>query len=72
MNKILPGVNVSGNVTIRELSSIGTGSRIIQNIAVGEETFVGAGAVVIRDIPKKVTAVGNPSKIIKYINGEWD
>ncbi|MWK60345.1 transferase, partial [Pseudomonas otitidis] len=62
---IYPSVNVSGNVEVGECSELGTGMQIIQGKIIGNETIVGAGAVVIRDIPDKCTAVGNPAKVIK-------
>ncbi len=62
---LYPSVNVSGTVTIKENTEIGTGSAIIQGITIGEHTIVGAGSVIIKDIPAYVTAVGVPAKVIK-------
>lgn len=61
-----PSVNVSGNVVIGERVEIGTGCQIIQGLNIGEGTIVGAGAVVVKELPKYCTAVGNPAKIIKF------
>lgn len=63
---IYPSVNVSGNVIIGECAELGTGMQIIQGKVIGKESIVGAGAVVVRDIPEKCTAVGNPAKPIKF------
>lgn len=62
---ISPGANVSGYVTIGDFSDIGTNTTIIPGISIGEDAIIGAGAVVIRDIPARATAVGNPAKVIK-------
>lgn len=63
---ILPSVNISGNVIIKECVSLGTGTAIIQGIKVGQNTIVGAGAVITKDLPDNCTAVGSPAKPIKY------
>jgi sugar O-acyltransferase (sialic acid O-acetyltransferase NeuD family) len=62
---LYPSVNVSGSVVIGEASEIGTGTQIIQGKQIGVNTIIGAGSVVIRDIPDRCTAVGNPCKVIK-------
>lgn len=63
---ILPSVNVSGNVTIKECVNVGTGSTIIQGVTIGKNTVIGAGAVVVKDLPANCTAVGAPAKPIKF------
>ena len=62
---ILPSVNISGGTTIRECATIGTGSAIIQGITIGEGAIVGAGSVVIKDVPKYCTVVGNPARVVR-------
>lgn len=63
---ILPSVNVSGNVTIKECVNVGTGSTIIQGVTIDKNTVIGAGAVVVKDLPANCTAVGAPAKPIKF------
>ena len=63
---LYPSVNVSGITNIGHAVELGTGMQIIQGKTVGEYSIVGAGAVVVRDIPAKCTAVGNPAKPIKF------
>ena len=62
---ISPGSHLAGNVSVGLCSWVGIGSSVIQGKVIGNDSIIGAGSVVIRDIPKNVTAVGNPSKIIK-------
>lgn len=62
---VYPSVNVSGNVYINSETEIGTGTNIIQGLIIGGKSMIGAGAVVVKDIPKCCTAVGNPAKVIK-------
>lgn len=63
-----PDANVSGITTVGECTELGTGMQVIQGVSIGSGSIVGAGAVVIRDIPDKCTAVGNPAKPIKFFD----
>lgn len=63
---LFPGVNLSGNVQIREGCSLGTNSSVIQGVEIGKWSVIGAGAVVIDDLPPYCTAVGVPAKAIKF------
>lgn len=67
---VYPSANLSGCVSIGECTEIGTGCHVIQGKHIGTETIVGAGAVVVRDLPDRCTAVGNPAKVIKSWNRE--
>ena len=60
-----PGVNLAGTVELGEYVFVGAGGTVIPGISVGPNTTVGAGATVVADIPKNVTAVGTPAKVIK-------
>jgi sugar O-acyltransferase (sialic acid O-acetyltransferase NeuD family) len=68
---VAPGVNVSGNVRIGTGTDVGTGSSIIQGISIGPWSVVGAGSVVVRDLPRDVTAVGVPARVIKTRDEGW-
>lgn len=63
---LYPSVNISGISTIGYCTELGTGMQIIQAKSIGDYTIVGAGAVVVKDIPSKCTAVGNPAKPIRF------
>lgn len=63
---LYPSANVSGITNIGHAAELGTGMAIIQGISVGDYSIIGAGAVVVKDIPPKCTAVGNPAKPIKF------
>lgn len=63
---ILPNASVSGDVVFEDGVDFGTNATIIQGITVGQDTIVGAGAVVVKDLPRKCTAVGMPAKPIKF------
>lgn len=64
---LYPSVNVSGNVSIGQITEIGTGTQIIQGKNILNETIVGAGAIVTKDIPAMCTAIGSPAKPIKFL-----
>lgn len=64
---LYPSVNVSGITNIGHAVELGTGMQIIQGKKIGDYSIVGAGAVVVKDLPEKCTAVGNPAKPIKFL-----
>ncbi|KDP39258.1 hypothetical protein JCGZ_01015 [Jatropha curcas] len=43
---------------------IGAGTCILGNIKIGEGAKIGAGSVVLKDVPPRTTAVGNPARLI--------
>lgn len=51
-------------------ASIGANATILPGITLGENCMVGAGAVVTKDVPCNAVVVGNPAKIIRYIESE--
>lgn len=53
---------------IREGASIGANATLLPGITVGKNAMVGAGAVVTRDVPPNAIVVGNPARIIDYVN----
>ena len=65
---ISPNAAIAGNVLIGEGTHVGIGAVIIPGIKIGKWVTIGAGAVIIRDIPDHAVVVGNPGKIIKYLN----
>jgi len=67
---VAPGVNISGNVHIKQRCWIGTGAVINQGsgdrkLTIGADTTVGSGAVVIKDCDEQAVYVGAPAKRIK-------
>ncbi|KAE9598528.1 putative serine O-acetyltransferase [Lupinus albus] len=43
---------------------IGTGTCILGNIKIGDGAKIGAGSVVLKEVPPRTTAVGNPAKLV--------
>jgi UDP-2-acetamido-3-amino-2,3-dideoxy-glucuronate N-acetyltransferase len=53
---------------VRRGASIGANATILPGLTLGEHCFVGAGAVVTTDVPDRAVVVGNPAKIIRYVD----
>lgn len=54
-------------ITVEKGASIGANATILPGITIGQYAMVGAGAVVTKDVPARAVVVGNPAKIIRYI-----
>jgi len=55
-------------VTIHSGASIGANATLLPGITIGEKALVGAGAVVTKDVPARAVVVGNPARIVRYLN----
>ncbi|WP_236657914.1 acyltransferase [Limnohabitans sp. TS-CS-82] len=55
-------------VTINNGASIGANATLLPGITIGERSMVGAGAVVTKDVPARAVVVGNPAKIVRYLD----
>lgn len=51
-------------------ASIGAGATILPGLTVGSNAMVAAGAVVTRSVPPNAIVVGNPAKIVGYVDAE--
>jgi acetyltransferase-like isoleucine patch superfamily enzyme len=51
-------------------ASIGSGSTILCNVTIGENAIVGAGSVVTKDVPANAIVVGNPARVLRFVNEE--
>lgn len=54
--------------TIHDGASIGAGAVILPGLEIGRNAMVAAGAVVTRSIPPNAIVVGNPAKIVGYVD----
>lgn len=50
---------------IKAGAKIGNNASLLPDITIGEQSIIGAGSVVTKNIPNKITAVGNPAKRLK-------
>lgn len=69
---ISPNAALAGNVQIGPGTHVGVGAVIIPGIKVGQWCVIGAGAVLIKDVPDFSVVVGNPGKIIKINQLEYE
>lgn len=52
---------------IKKGASIGANSTILPGVSIGEYALIGAGSVVTKDIPPYAVAMGNPCKVIRFL-----
>lgn len=64
-SKVYP--EVFKGVVVKKGASIGANATLLPGITIGCYAMVGAGAVVTKDVPDYAVVVGNPAKIIRYI-----
>jgi len=57
-----------GQTIVRKGASIGANATILPGITIGARAMVGAGAVVTRSVPPNAVVVGNPAKIVGYVD----
>ncbi len=57
---------------VRKGVSIGANATILSDLTIGQSAMVGAGAVVTRDVPPYAIVVGNPARIIGYVQAGRD
>lgn len=53
-------------------ASIGAGSTILPGVTIGSQAMVAAGAVVTRAVPPNAIVVGNPARIVGYVDANHD
>jgi carbonic anhydrase/acetyltransferase-like protein (isoleucine patch superfamily) len=53
--------------TVRKGASIGANAVLLPGITVGQFAMVGAGAVVTHSVPPHAVVVGNPARIVRYV-----
>jgi dTDP-4-dehydrorhamnose 3,5-epimerase-like enzyme len=53
---------------VKRGASIGANATLLPGLTVGEKAMVGAGAVVTRDVPANAIVVGNPARIVGYVD----
>ena len=73
-NDLFPRSKISpqsfARTLIKKGASLGANCTILPGITIGVNAMVGAGAVVTRSIPPNSIVVGNPAKIIGYVDAK--
>jgi UDP-2-acetamido-3-amino-2,3-dideoxy-glucuronate N-acetyltransferase len=53
---------------VKRGASIGANATVLPGVTVGENVMVGAGAVVTHDVPRNAVILGNPGRIVSYVD----
>jgi len=69
---VAPAACVGGRVLIKKYSFIGSSAVILARTNVGEKSIIGMGSVVTKSFGNNILAFGNPAKIIKKINKNFN
>ena len=56
--------------TLEEGVIVGVGAAVLGDITIGARSRIGGGAVVVKDVPRDVTVVGVPGKIVRRDGGK--
>lgn len=71
-NDPFPRSKLYGNwprTVLRRGASIGANATILPGVTIGEEAMIGAGAVVLDDVPPRAVVVGNPARVLRFLDG---
>jgi UDP-2-acetamido-3-amino-2,3-dideoxy-glucuronate N-acetyltransferase len=56
------------HTVVKEGASLGANCTILPGLTIGTKAMVGAGAVVTRNVPPNAIVVGNPARIVGYVD----
>ena len=62
------GTEFYARTLVKKSASIGANATIVCGNTIGEYAFIGAGAVVTKDVPAYALVVGNPGRIIGWVD----
>lgn len=68
-NRSLP-IGASAPIILEDNVWIGDSAIVCKGVTIGENSIIGAGAIVVSDIPPNAIAVGNPAKVVKYLDAD--
>ena len=69
---IAHAVSISGCVDIEDGVYVGTNATILPNLTLGRWSIIGAGSVVTKDVPEYTVVAGNPAKVIREVDHEYE
>lgn len=53
---------------VKQGASIGANATILPGISIGQSAMIGAGSVVTKDVPDFALVVGNPARVVRFLN----
>ena len=62
------GAEFYSKTLIKKSASIGANATIVCGVTVGRYSLIGSGSVITKDVPDFALVVGNPGKIIGWVN----
>ena len=68
MNFLKEVQNFIKKTLVKKSASIGANATIICGNTIGEYSLIGAGSVVTKDVPDFALVVGNPGKIVGWVD----
>lgn len=63
-------LGIAKPTTIGNSVWIGGNSVVVMDVTIGNNVVIGAGSVVTHDIPDNAVAVGNPARVIRFIDNK--
>ncbi|RRS06933.1 N-acetyltransferase [Pseudoalteromonas sp. J010] len=57
---------------LKKGASIGANATILPRVVIGQNAMVGAGAVVTKSVPDNAVVIGNPARIVRYLDDKKD
>jgi maltose O-acetyltransferase len=63
----LSGRELGYPITIGSRVWLGGGVIVGPGVTIGDDVVIGSGAVVVKDLPDRVVAVGNPARVVREI-----
>jgi UDP-2-acetamido-3-amino-2,3-dideoxy-glucuronate N-acetyltransferase len=61
---------VFGQTVVGVGASIGANATILPGLTIGRQAMIGAGAVVTKDVPPNAIVLGNPARIVGYVDAD--
>lgn len=61
-------LGIAQPITLGDNVWVGGNASILMGVTIGNNVIIGAGSVVTHDIPDNAVAVGNPARVIRYVD----
>lgn len=69
---LAPGVLTGGYARVGARSWIGLGTVLRDRVEIGADSFIGAGSLVLKSIPDRALAYGQPARVVRALaDGDW-
>lgn len=57
-----------GRIRVRRGAAVGAGCVVLTDVTIGEWAMVGSGAIVTADVPDHALVIGNPARIVGWVD----